>query len=325
MMNVCTRMIAGGVLAASSCLAQASTFPDRPIRLVVPFAPGGASDAIARPLAQEMQHILDSPVVVENRPGAAGNIALDYVANAAPDGYTVLLGNVSTNAMNETSYANVLKIVPSRDLRAVGMVGLTPAVLVASTKFVPNTGAELIAYGKANPGKINYWLPGVASGPHFDMIQLERSNDIQMTSIPYSGGAGPGITALIAGEVHIGLLNIGSAVSQIQGGKLKAIAVSGDEPLSELPGVPTAAQAGLGSLSSAWQGLFVPTATPQPVVDELHQALNAALAKPEVREVLGRAGARIQPSATPADGQRFVADETAKWGRIIRESGVTLD
>ena len=314
-------VLAALVLAPAAALAQGE-FPSRPVKIVVPFAPGGASDAIARPLAQAMSGILGQPVVVENKPGAAGNIALEMVARAPADGHTLLLGNVSTNAMNQTSYAATLKLVPTRDLAAVGLVGITPSVLVAGNAFPPKNAQEFIASAKANPGRINYWLPGVASGPHFDMVLLEKHLGTTMTAVPFSGGAGPGMTALIGGQVDIGLINLGGALPLVRGGKLKALAVSTPQRLPELPDVPTAAEAGLGSLSSSWQALFVPSATPKPVLLKLHAAMNEALARPEVREAIGKAATIITTSKSPEEAQAWVAGETGRWARIITESGV---
>lgn len=309
------------VLASYATFAQGD-FPNKPVKIVVPFAPGGASDAIARPLAQAMTAILGQPVVVENKPGAAGNIALDTVARSPADGYTLLLGNISTNAMNQTSYAHTLKFVPTKDLTAVGVVGMTPTVLVASMQFPPKSGQEFIAYAKANPGKVNYWLPGVASGPHFDMLLLEKNNGMKMTAVPFSGGAGPGMTALIGGQVDIGLVNLGGAVPMVKGAKLKALAVSTPQRVPELAEVPTAAEAGLGTLTTAWQALFVPAATPKPVLQKLHAALNEALARPDVKDALARSFTLITSSKSPEEAQSWVLGETSRWAKIIGESGV---
>lgn len=313
----------GAALAIAPLLASAQAdFPNRTLRIVVPFAPGGLSDAIARPLASAMSASLGQPVIVENRPGAAGNIALDQVARAPADGYTLMLGNISTNAMNETSYADTLKIVPSRDLTAIGVVGVTPSVLVSSMSFPARNAQEFLAYARAHPGKINYWLPGVASGPHFDMVQIERHAGLKMTAVPFSGGAGPGMTALIGGQVDIGLINLGSALPQVNGGKLRALAVSTPQRLPELPDVPTAAEAGLGALSSSWQAMFVPSATPRPVVQKLHAAMNEALTRPEVRDVLAKSSTTISTSPSPDEAQAWVLGETRRWARIITESGL---
>lgn len=309
---------------ALSAAAQAD-YPNKPVRIVVPFAPGGVSDAIARPLAQAMTGILGQTVLVDNRPGAAGNIALDHVARSPADGYTLLLGNVSTNAMNQTSYAQTLKIVPTRDLTAVGVVGTTPSVLVASMSFAPRNAQEFIAFARANPGRINYWLPGVASGPHFDMVQMERHLGISMTAVPFSGGAGPGMTALIGGQVDIGLINMGGALAQVRGGKLKALAVSTPQRLATLPDVPTAAEAGLGTLSSSWQALFAPSATPRPVLLKLNAAMAEALAKPDVRDAIAKAATMLAPAMTPDEAQAWVVAETQRWAKIIAESGVKAE
>lgn len=313
--------LTAAAFGAAAVLAQAG-FPTKPVKIVVPFAPGGASDAIARPLAQAMTEILGQSVVVENKPGAAGNIALEQVARSPADGYTLLLGNISTNAMNQTSYADRLKIVPTKDLAAVGVVGATPSVLVSSISFPPKSASEFLSHAKAHPGQVNYWLPGVASGPHFDMVELERYAGIRMTAVPFSGGAGPGLTALIAGQVDIGLINLGGALPQVRGGKLRALAVSTPQRLPELPDVPTAAEAGLGSLTTAWQALFVPSATPAPVVARLHTALNEALGRPDVKESLAKTSTLLTPSNSPADAQNWVVSETRRWARIIADSNV---
>ena len=315
--------IALGSLAFAAA-AQAD-YPNKPVRIVVPFAPGGVSDAIARPLAQAMTGLLGQTVLVDNRPGAAGNIALDHVARAPADGYTLLLGNVSTNAMNQTSYAQTLKIVPTRDLTAVGVVGTTPSVLVASMAFAPRNAQEFVAYAKANPGRINYWLPGVASGPHFDMVQLERHLGVSMTGVPFSGGAGPGMTALIGGQVDIGLINMGGALAQVRGGKLKALAVSTPQRLATLPDVPTAAEAGLGALSSSWQALFAPSATPKPVLQKLNAAMAEALGKQDVKDAIAKAATVLAPAMTPDEAQAWVVAETQKWAKVITESGVKAE
>ncbi|MDR7093220.1 Bug family tripartite tricarboxylate transporter substrate binding protein [Hydrogenophaga laconesensis] len=310
-------------LAFASALAGAQeNFPNKPLKIIVPFAPGGASDAIARPVALAMSQVLGQPVVVENKPGAAGNIALVQVARSPADGYTLLLGNVSTNAMNQTSYADRLPIVPSKELTAFGVIGVTPSVLVASMNFAPRTGQEFLAYSRAHPEKVTYWLPGVASGPHFDMVELERFAGIRMLAVPFSGGAGPGIAALVGGQVDLGLINLGGALPLVTGGKLRAYAVSTPQRLPELPDIPTAAEAGLGNLTSSWQALLVPSGTPTPVVRKLHKALNEALKRDDVKDALVKAHTLVTPSKTPEDAQAWVVGETERWGKIITASGV---
>lgn len=308
-------------LAPSFASAQ-DDFPNKPVKIIVPFAPGGASDAIARPIAQAMSQILGQPVVVENKPGAAGNIALTHVARSTADGHTLLLGNVSTNAMNQTSYADRLQVVPSKELTAFGLIGTTPSVLVASMNFAPKTGREFINFSKANPERVTYWLPGVASGPHFDMVELERFAGIKLLAVPFSGGAGPGFAALIGGQIDLGLVNLGGALPLVTSGKLRAYAVSTSHRLPELPDVPTAAEAGLGNLTSSWQALFVPSGTPAQIVRKLHKSLNDALKRDEVKEALSKSSTIITPSKSPEDAQAWVVGETERWAKIITASGV---
>ena len=320
------RLILVGILfLTSNGVSAQNLFPNKPLKIIVPFAPGGASDAVARPIAQALTAILGQPVLVENKPGAAGNIALDFAARAPADGYTLLMGNISTNAMNQTSYAQVLKIVPSRDLTAVGMVAISPSVLVSSTVFAPKNAQEFVAYAKANPSKINYWLPGIASGPHFDMLRMEKTVGITMTAVPFSGGAGPGLTSLIGGQVDIGVINLGGALAQVKAGKLRALAVSTAQRLPDLPDVPTAAEANLGALTSSWQALFVPTATPAALVQTLHAALNEALAKPEVKEAIAKTYSRITPSKSPQEAQEYIVGQTQYWARVITDLGVKAE
>lgn len=314
--------ITATLIIASALAGAQDIFPSKPVKIIVPFAPGGASDAIARPVALAMSQIMGQPVVVENKPGAAGNIALTQVARSPADGYTLLLGNISTNAMNQTSYADRLQVVPSKELTAFGVIGVTPSVLVAGMSFAPKTGPEFLTYAKANPEKVTYWLPGVASGPHFDMVELERFAGIKMLAVPFSGGSGPGFAALIGGQVDLGLVNLGGALPLVTGGKLRAYAVSTPQRLPELPDVPTAAEAGLGHLTSSWQALFVPTGTPAPIIKKLHKALNESLKRDDVKDALSKASTIITPSKAPEEAQGWVVGETERWGKIITASGV---
>lgn len=314
------------ILVTTATLAVAQPdYPNKAIKIIIPFAPGGVSDAIARPLALAMASILGQPVVIDNKPGASGNIALDQIARAPADGYTLLLGNISTNAMNQTSYAHTLKSVPTKDLTAVSVIGITPSVLVASMNFAPRSASELIAYARLNPGKVNYWLPGIASGPHFDMLQLEKASGIKMTGVPFSGGAGPGMTALIGGQVDIGLVNLGSALPQIKAGKLKALAVSTPSRLPDLPDTPTASETGMGSLTSSWHALFVPAATPKHIVQKLHAVVIEVMALPNVKDAIAKTTTIAKPSKSHDEAQGFIMDETNRWAKIINESGVKTE
>src|SRR2546427_3191878 len=261
-----------GLLFAGSALAQ--DYPSRPVKMVVPYAPGGATDIIARILGQRLTESLGQSFIVENRPGASGNLALESVAKAAPDGYTLLVGNVSTNAINENIFAQQLQIKPSRDLAGIAKLVEIPHIVVASASFPPNTIAELIAAAKKEPGKINFASVGLGSYPHLDMERLMKAAGIELTHVPYKGGAGQAIPAMIAGEVQVAFFNMASLLPHIRSGRLKALAAIPAQRLPELPNVPTLAEQGFPGIgTNAWQGMFAPAATPKALIDALHRAI----------------------------------------------------
>lgn len=312
-------------LLAGSAHAQ-SDFPNRPVRIVVPFGPGGASDNVARAVAQKLGEVLKQTVVVENKPGAAGNIAVDMVARSPADGYTMLLGNVSTNAINPTTYASTLKVNVGKDLVGVSMVANIPGVLASSGLYAPNTVAELVKDAKARPGAVNHASAGAGSYAMIDMLLLERAAGLNMVHIPFKGGAGQFVTAMVGNEVQIAFTNVSSAIGLVKGGRLKALAVTTPQRMPELPNVPTMAEAGFPGIgTSAWQGLFVPTATPRAVVQQLHAAVQAVLAQPDLKQGFDKMLIGAEGSKTPEDFTQFVAAESAKWAKVVNELKVTAD
>jgi tripartite-type tricarboxylate transporter receptor subunit TctC len=311
-------------VASSAAQTPATRFPDRPVKIVVPFAPGGASDNIARVLATKMAETLKQPVVIDNKPGAAGNIALATVARSPADGYTVLLGNVSTNAINATTYAATLKMDPLKELTAVSAVANVPGVLVASSKFGPGSVAELVQHAKSHPNEVNYASAGAGSYAAIDSLLLEKAAGIKMTHVPYKGGAGPVTTALIGGEVQICFVNASSVIELVRAGRLKALAVTTPRRMPELPNVPTMAEAGFAGVgTNAWQGLFVPTGTPAPAIQKLHEAVQQALANPELLESFKKMVIVPVGSASPAEFGAFVTVEQGRWAKIVKENNVT--
>jgi tripartite-type tricarboxylate transporter receptor subunit TctC len=312
-------------LAAFSAAAQ-EAFPSRPVKLLVPYAPGGATDIIARIVAVELTKSLGQSFVVENKTGANGNLALEAAAKAAPDGYTLLVGNVSTNAINENIYADQLTIKPSRDLVGVTKLVEIPHIVVANASFPANNIAELIAAAKKDPGKINFASVGVGSYPHLDMERLMRAAHIEMTHVPYKGGAGQAIPAMIAGEVQVAFFNMASLLPHIKSGRLKPLAAVPAQRLPELPNVATLAEQGYPGIgTNAWQGLFAPAATPKPVVDKLYQSVAAALNAPEMKEGLAKKMLTVTVSASPADFQKLVLKETQDWGDFLRQAHIKID
>jgi tripartite-type tricarboxylate transporter receptor subunit TctC len=311
-------------LAALPAVAQ-DTYPSRPVRMLVPYAPGGATDIIARIVSAKLTESLGQSFVVENKPGANGNLALEATARAPADGYTLLVGNVSTNAINESVYAKELTIKPTRDLTGVTKLVEIPHIVVASATFAPNSIAELIAAAKKDPGKINFSSVGVGSYPHLDMERFMRAAGIQMTHVPYKGGAGPIIPAMISGEVQVGFLNLASMLPQIKAGKMKALAVVPAHRLPELPNVPTLAEQGFPGIgTNAWQGLFAPAATPKPIIDKLYQSVVAVLGNPAMKADLAKKMLDVTLSASPDDFQKLVVKETGDWAAFLRQANLKL-
>jgi tripartite-type tricarboxylate transporter receptor subunit TctC len=306
--------------------AGAQDYPAKPVRILVPYGPGGATDIIARIVAAKLTESLGQSFVVENRPGANGNIALEAAAKAAPDGYTLLVGNVSTNAINETIYAGQLSIRPSRDLVAITKLVEIPHIVVANAAFPANNIAELIALAKKEPGKINYTSAGLGSYPHLDMEKFMKATGIEMVHVPYKGGAGQAIPAMVAGEVQLAFFNMASLLPHIKSGRLKALAAIPTQRLAELPNVPTLAEQGYPGIgTNAWQGMFAPAATPKPVVDRLYAAVASALGRPDQKEGLARQMMSVELSKSPAEFTELVRKETQDWGEFLRGARIKID
>ena len=319
-------------IAALFCIAMAASaaaqdnYPSKPVRILVPYGPGGATDIIARIVAARLTESLGQTFLVENRPGANGNIALEAAAKAAPDGYTLLVGNVSTNAINENIYADQLTIRPSRDLAGVTKLVEIPHVLVANASFPANNVAELVAEAKKAPGKINYASVGMGSYPHLDMERLMRATGIQLTHVPYKGGAGQAIPAMIAGEVQVAFFNMASLLPHIRSGRLRALAAVPTQRLAELPNVPTLAEQGYPGIgTNAWQGMFAPAATPKPVIEKLYSSVAAVLTRPEQKEGLAKQMMSVAVSKSPEEFSDLVRKETQSWGDFVREAKIKVE
>ncbi|HWI37219.1 MAG TPA: tripartite tricarboxylate transporter substrate binding protein [Burkholderiales bacterium] len=312
------------ILAGTSALAQ--EYPAKPVRILVPYGPGGATDIIARIVAQRLGESLGQSFVVENRPGANGNIALEAAAKAPPDGYTLLVGNVSTNAINENIYKDSLTIRPSRDLAGIAKLVEIPHIVVASAKLPANNIAELIALAKKEPGKINYASVGLGSYPHLDMERFMKAAGVEFVHVPYKGGAGQAIPAMVAGEVQLAFFNMASLLPHIKSGRLKALAAIPTERLPELPQVPTLAEQGFPGIgTNAWQGMFAPAATPKAVIDRLHGAVLAVLTKPETKEGLAKQMMSVEVSKSPQQFSEEVRRETQAWGEFLRDAHIKIE
>jgi tripartite-type tricarboxylate transporter receptor subunit TctC len=306
--------------------AAAQDYPAKPVRILVPYGPGGATDIIARIVAAKLTESLGQSFVVENRQGANGNIALEAAAKAPPDGYTLLVGNVSTNAINETIYASQLTIRPSRDLIAVTKLVEIPHIVVASAALPANNIAELIALAKKEPGKINFASVGLGSYPHLDMERFMKAAGVEFTHVPYKGGAGQAIPAMVGGEVQLAFFNMASLLPHIKSGRLKALAAIPTQRIPELPNVPTLAEQGYPGIgTNAWQGMFAPAATPKPVVEKLYAAVVAALGRTEQKEGLAKQMMSVELSKSPQEFTELVRRETQDWGDFLRSARIKID
>lgn len=312
---VLTLPIAGG--------AWAQAFPSRPIKFVVPYPPGGASDVTARLLGQKLSEIYGQPVLIENRPGANGNIALGEVARAAPDGYTILMGNVGPNAINAGLY-KALPFDPLRSFAPITLTSTVPIVLLVSPSLAVKDAKELIAHIRANPGKINFASGGNGSATHLTAEMFKSMAALDMQHIPYKGDASA-MTALMAGEVAMTFATIVAAMPQIKSGRVKVIGIAAKSRAIALPEVPTISESGIpGFESTSWGGVLAPAGTSAAIVASLHSEISKILRMPDVREKIGGLGADIVGSST-AEFTDYLKAEIAKWSAVIRTSGAAAD
>jgi len=309
------------VLFAGAAAAQGS-YPSKPIRLVVGYPPGGATDIVARILANKLQESLGQTVIVENKPGATSNIASELVVKSAPDGYTLLVGSIAS-ATNMVVYKN-LSFDTLRDLAPVTQLMSAPSVLAVHPSFPAKNLQELIALAKRNPGKYAFASTGSGSSPHLAGELLKLRAGIDLIHVPYKGAA-PALSDLLGGQVQMAFQTALSAVPHLQSGQLRAIAVAAGKRLTQLPNTPTMAEAGLPDLEvSSWNGLFAPAKTPPEIIARLHKETVKALAAPDVREKLNAQGAEAVGS-TPEEFRAYISAEIDKWGKVVRASGARVD
>jgi len=300
-------------------------YPSKPVRMIIPFAPGGASDFVGRIMQPKMNELLGQPIVVENKPGAAGNIGAEAAAKSAPDGYTIFLGNVGSVAINPGVYPK-LSITPTKDLVAVTQVVDVPSVLIVHPSVPASTVRELVDYAKANQGKLNYASPGSGSLDRLEMELFRKLEKLDMVHVPYKGGAGPATAGLMGGETHLMFATAASAMPGIKAGRLKPLAVTSAKRIDQIPSVPTVHEAGYADLAaSSWQGIFVPVGTSREVVDKLFSVSQQVMKDPDVIARLKTGGAEAITSESPAAFARYVAAETERWARIAKDANATPD
>jgi tripartite-type tricarboxylate transporter receptor subunit TctC len=315
-----TALLAGGISAQ-----PAGSFPSKPVRLIVPYAPGGATDITARQLQTRISDLWGQPVIVDNRAGASGNIALELAARSAADGYTLFVGNVSTNAINETTFKS-LKIKPSRDLTGVTNLIQLPHLWVVYPGIPASTLKELVAHVKKTGANLNYGSAGVGAYPHLDAVKFLKIAGIQMTHVPYKGGAGQMIPAIMGNEVQFMFINMASSLPHIRTGRIKPLAITTPERRPELPNVPTTAESGFpGVGTNAWNGLFAPAGVPKPLLKRIHADVVTIMERPEMKASLAKVFMSVVVNKSPEEFQQFVLQEIRDWGKIVVENNIKVE
>jgi len=310
-------------LALLTAAAQAQTYPSKPIRFIVPFAPGGGSDLVARTVGQKITEALGQPVIIDNRTGAAGMIGAEVAAKSPADGHTLLLGSNGPLAINPSLYPK-MPYDAVRDFAPVSLVTIMPFVLVTHPALPVKTVKELIALARARPNQLNYGSPGNGSTTHLANELLKSMTGIQITHIPYKGVA-PAAIDLISGQVQMMSGDLSTLLPHVRSGRMRAIAVTGAKRSSLVPEIPTVAESGIpGYEASGWFGVLVPAGTPQPVIERLNGAMVKGLGASDARERLSAFGGEVAPG-TPDEYGAHIRREAAKWGKLIKSIGLKAD
>lgn len=310
------------LLAFSGATFAQENFPSRPVRIIVMFAVGGASDIMARLAAPRLSEIWNQQAVVENRAGADGRIAMEYVAKSAPDGYTLLIADPSYVIVPSLFASFTVNI--QRDFAPVAMLGKAPQVLVAHPSLPAKSAGELIALAKEKPGSLNFASPGTGSAGHLAGEQFQLLARVKFTHVPYKG-AGPALQDLLAGQVNFAFVSVASALSNVKAGKLRALGVTSPERFPAMPDTPSLDEAGVkGFDTNQWWAILTPTSTPRPVIAKLNADFTRAVSGADAKERVAQLGAEVY-TATPEGTGAFLASETAKWGKIIKDAGTKVE
>lgn len=318
-------LLAAAFTAGAVVTHAAEKFPQRPVRMIVPYAPGGATDITARLLQMGISELWGQPVIVDNRAGASGTIAIELAAKSPPDGYTLQVGNVSTNAINETTFAS-LKIKPSRDLVGVTNLIQLPHLWVVSTAVPASNLKELFDHARKAGGKMNFGSAGVGSYPHLDAVKLLKHVGIEMTHIPYKGGAGQMIPAIMGNEIQFMFINLASSLPNIRAGRIKPLATTWPTRRPELPNVQTVAEAGYpGFGTNAWNGLFAPAGIPKPLLKRIHADVVKVMESPATKEALAKVFMTGVVNRSPEEFQQFVIQEIKTWGKVVIDNNIKVE
>jgi tripartite-type tricarboxylate transporter receptor subunit TctC len=304
-------------LLAGPALAQ---YPARPLKLIVPFPPGGSTDILARALGQKLSEGLSQPVVIDNRPGAGGSIGSEAAAKAAPDGYTIMMGHLGTLAVNAAIYKK-LPYDPVKSFAPVSLMAIVPSVLVVNPSLPVTSAAELIDYAKKNPGKLAYGSAGSGSTSHLTTEYFKLATGTDILHVPYKG-IGPMLTDLISGQLSMGINGAPAVMPHVNSGRLRALAVTGSKRLPSLPQIPTLDESGVkGFDASGWYGIVAPAGTPRDIVMKLNAEMRRIMQTPELRARLDSEGA-IPAAGSPEEFAAFIASEIARWGAVLKRAGI---
>ena len=319
------RILAAVCLLAAAQAQSAENYPTRPIRMIVPFAPGGASDFVARIIQPKLGEELGQQVVADNRAGAAGNIGVEIAARSAPDGYTILLGNVGTMAINPSVFSK-FPIKPLRDLTGITLIVDLPGAMGVHPSIPAATVKEFIEYAKARPGQLSYGSTGASSAQRLAFEFFMSKAGIKLLHVPYKGGAGPATTAVLAGEVVATMVTTASFVPHMKSGRIKVLAVIAPKRVSAMPDVPTMVESGFPELTlGSWQGVFVPAGTPRPIVNRLFTAITRTMEDPDVLKRLGTASAQVTLSKSPEEFTVFLKNQNEFWAKLVKDVGASAE
>ena len=313
---------AAGTLASGAAAQGAPRYPAKPIRLIVPFAQGGASDYVARMIENRFSALAGQDIVIENRPGASGNVGVEAAAKAAADGYALLLGNAAVMAMNPALYRGSLRTVPIRDFVPITQIADLPSALVAHPSVPSKSARELIAYAKARPAKLTFASAGPASADRLEMELFMKSSGARLVHRPYKEGVAPAVKAVLAGEAHVMFVPLSTVAGEVRGGKLRLLALAAPRRMDAFPAAATLEEQGVPDMvSGAWQGVFAPKGTPPAIVAKLHATLVQVMASPRVKFHLNGAGVEVVTSKSPQEFARFLRAETERWTQVAKDSG----
>jgi tripartite-type tricarboxylate transporter receptor subunit TctC len=322
----CLGLLAALSLALGGGEIQAQDkYPSKPVKVVVPFGPGSATDIVMRIVGEHMRPILGQPVVIENKPGAFGIIAIEDMARSKPDGYTLQIGNPGTNALTPIIYKKKFKIDYDKEVVMVTRLSEVPLVLAATTKdFAPKTYAEFIAYAKANPGKVRYASVGTGSNNHYDTEAFAQWAGVELTHLPNKGGGSAITNDLVTGDAHVALVNAASSTGVIKAGQVRALAVMSEQRLPDYPDVPTLAELGYPNSKGLWSALYAPAATPHDVLETVRKAAAQALLSEPVETAFKKQMIKATPSGSLDDAQAFNRAEVAYWKKVTEQVKVEL-